>query len=486
MPKTLTINGERKEWLYLLRGRQEAPFAPHDIETVSAPGKDGAHLGKTNVELKQIDQPIGFTVRDEEHEQELLDELNAFLLTQENAEIQFDNVPGKTYIGRVTGSISDYSRPAPTLREGTITFLCEPYKYGPEIEADLTGQGTIINVEGTQAAKPTFEYDVLAPITFAMVSNGDDYMMIGRPIDVDSIAKEPYPEVDRWFMNTLTGWSHMTEGQFLNDEVTGGTVSGSQISVDEGAFIPDSYGSSQSGWYGPAVKTSLSKPIQDFSVTLGAVVYNNGHPGKVMAIFLDDQGDIVCSLGLINARANSKNVRALARMNDGQNVARHRVMDYQGDTGSESQVFNDSSLNIRLRREGDRFSAKTWQVRDGRQHAQHTSDIVDDNSDFQRPIEQVVLFFAKYENHDVFPMRILGLRVHESTVLADDETPYIAQEGDQILFDHDEESIYINGEDATDLKNFGASYFELPLGENELATLPDDLDGIVKYRPTYK
>ncbi|NIK12878.1 distal tail protein Dit [Alkalibacillus almallahensis] len=457
----------------------------YEISSLSVRGMDGAHYERKKRPPRPLNIEADIITNNREELRDKINELNEILSVNEPVPVVFLDEPDITYYGVPESSSEDDE--LFFKHSGTLTIICyDPDKYGPVKEKGLTEQGTIINVEGTQATKPTFEFDVLAPITFAMVSNGDEYMMIGRPIDVDNIAKEPYPEVDRWFMDTLTGWSHMTEGKFLNDEVTGGTVSGSQISVDEGAFIADGYGSSQSGWYGPAVKTSLSEPVQDFSITLGVAAYNNGSPGKVMAIFLDDQGDIVCSLGLINARANSKNVRVLARMNDGQNVARHRVMDYQGDTGTESQVFNDSPLNIRLRREGNTFSAKTWQVRDGRQHARHTSDIVDDNSDFQRPIEQVVLFFAKYENHDVFPMRILGLRVHESTVLADDETPYIAQEGDQILFDHDEEAIYINGEDATDLKNFGASYFELPLGENELATLPDDLDGIVKYRPTYK
>jgi hypothetical protein len=111
-------------------------------------------------------------------------------------------------------------------------------------------------------------------------------------------------------------------------------------------------------------------------------------------------------------------------------------------------------------------------VRDGIAHARHEETIIDDDPKFQRPIRQVVLFFARYGSTPVFPMRIYGLRVHESNLLTEDDIPYICHEGDTIRVDSKNEVIMINEDEATHLKDFGSNYFMLDKGENHLLTYP--------------
>ncbi|MDQ0158956.1 distal tail protein Dit [Alkalibacillus salilacus] len=480
MPKTLSINGERKEWLYLLRGRKEAPFAPHEIETVSAPGKDGAHLGKTNVELKRIDQPIGFTVRDEEHEQELLDELNAFLLTQENAEIQFDNVPGKTYIGRVTGSISDYSRPAPTLRKGTITFLCESYKYGPEIEAKLSDQATMINVEGTQAAKPTFTLDVLAPITFAMVSDGDEYMMIGRPVEVDQTVVDTRILLLEEYGESLDTWS--STGTSVDGDVSG------EMGVDGTGITIASYGSGD-GWHGPAMMKEVD-PAQDFEVEMYCRVDADDPDAtyRIEFYLFDENNNVLGKMAIMDSTASLSRYSAEARYGEffgwGTN--------YKINSENYWRFDNHFHGVLRFRREGQTFKFYVAQVGTGiteNHYDSLTSWFLDAENEYQGRLKYVQVHMGTYGSIGVPNVpRINSIKAYELSEELEDETPYIAYEGDQVTFDHENEAILINGEDATYLKDFGASYFELPLGNNNLAVLPGNnkLKGAVHYRPTYK
>lgn len=167
----MTYNGIRKEWLRLERGRRESPFAPLNHNLTHVPGMAGGHITSTNVDMIRIDQPIGFTVEGEEHEQELLDELKAWLLTDEDVEIEFDNVPGKTYIGRVTDELGDYARPAPRLRSGTLTFLCKPYKNGDKIIRTI--DGSVFNYVGTAPTYPVITCTFSASETSFTVENQD-------------------------------------------------------------------------------------------------------------------------------------------------------------------------------------------------------------------------------------------------------------------------------------------------------------------------
>lgn len=472
----------------MLEGRRKSPFAPINNNLLRVPGMPGAYIQSTGTDVLYITQPIGFVVNDDKDALAKIDELAEWLITDEPVELQFDDEPGRTYYAKINGGIDDFDKFV-NQRRGALVFLCaDPYSYGPEKTVETTSDTFIIENNGTADAEPIITLTAKEPTTFAMVSNGDEYMMIGRPYDVDETPVEKYPEVRRWRMDSLVGWAHMTEGYFLDDEVTGGTVSGSNIVLSSSgqSFTPSSYGSTRSGWYGPAVRSSLPESVGDFSITLGVRANNDGKgTGKVMAIFLDEDDKIVCSMGLINNRLGTRNMRVLARLNDGNNIRRRRVFDYPGDSGPNSTVFSNRPLNIRLRREGNTFEAYTWQVRDGIQHARHRETIIDDNPDFQRPIRQVVLFFAKYGNNPVFPMYISGLSVHKSNALAEEEIPYIAMPDDEIIFDHKTGDCYVNGESVP--FDFGADFFKLKKGVNNIAVLPEDtFDTKIKFREKYK
>ncbi|WP_240407268.1 distal tail protein Dit [Gracilibacillus halophilus] len=488
----MTFNGERKSWLILLEGREKSPFAPQNNNLLRVPEKPGAYIESTDTGVLYITQPIGFMVEDDADALAKQDELSSWLITDEPVPLEFDNEPGRTYYVKIDGDIPDFNRVA-NLRRGTITFVCpDPYGYGEEQGPYLFENDAItIENKGTAEAYPIIETTALQKSTSFMVAKGEeDFFMIGQPYDVDLETIEQFPQVAFYPMDSTNGWSPITEGFFFDDEVSGGTVTNGTITAENGRFGVSSYGTSQPGWHGPAVRRSLPKDMEDFSMTFGVGAFNNGNGiGKVMALLLDDNDDIVASIGLLNTRLGSKNIRVLVRMNDGDNIRRHRVMDYPGDEGNESTVFSGSPLNIQLRREGDHFYARTWQVRDGVPHARHSEDIIDDTVEFQRPVRQVALFFAKYEDNPVFNMYTYGFRVKDNNtrIMDEDQIPYIVEKDDKIVINTKEEVVMINDEPVTDLKAFGANYFMLDKGGNHLFTFPEGyFDSTIKWIERFK
>src|SRR5690606_24483776 len=99
---------------------------------------------------------------------------------------------------------------------GEITFICpDSYKYGPE-KVYQTDQDTfIVENNGTAETEPIIELTAKQKATFAMVSNGEEYMMIGKPAEVDEELVDTKTRVLTERGETLNTWT--SEGtQFDN------------------------------------------------------------------------------------------------------------------------------------------------------------------------------------------------------------------------------------------------------------------------------
>lgn len=114
----MTFNNVRNPSnIYLLEGRQKAPFAPLN-RTIQ-----NKRLRKTDHDLLIITQPIGYVFKDDSQSLAIKDSLAEWLVTKDIAPLTFSDEPGRTYWCIVEGSIDDLSRFAYT-RRGTIRFLC--------------------------------------------------------------------------------------------------------------------------------------------------------------------------------------------------------------------------------------------------------------------------------------------------------------------------------------------------------------------------
>lgn len=170
----MTFNGIRKPHIYLLEGREKAPFHPISRNVVST--RKGYRLKDSKRELLLINQPIGYLFNDNVDALRIKDELASWLVTKDIASLQFDDEPGRTYWVVVQNSIDNLRRFAFT-RQGTIQFLC----------FYTTGESKSINV-ATTAQTHTITGQVETPwtveVTFTANTNrfelwaGDTYLQL--------------------------------------------------------------------------------------------------------------------------------------------------------------------------------------------------------------------------------------------------------------------------------------------------------------------
>ncbi|WP_307341609.1 distal tail protein Dit [Caldalkalibacillus uzonensis] len=475
--KNLTFNGVRKPWLYLLAGRQKAPFAPMRRNLLTVPGKPGAYLQSSEVEPVVIHQPIGFDATDDVHALQLKDELATWLITDEPVPLQFDDEPGRTYYAVVQNTLEDFTR-FMNFRQGTIQFLClDPYSYGPELTATFPSDVVTLTNNGTAPADPIFELEVLQPVTFALIQNQEDeYMMIGKPIDIDSIVVDEYELIKHDTMSTTTGWT-------TGDQVDGGIVTGEMVSQGN-RFVASSFGTAQSGWHGPALKTSLSETLQDFRVEALIENMNASGVGRVEIYLLDVNNNAIAKMAMkdtsLSTPRNFGEIRA-GGLSDGKYIIAESPI-----TSSGRLMWNDFDGIVRVERVGNEWLAHIGKITDGRHHSRRTVRFTDIEEKYMQQVAQIQVHIATSGGHTPTQMSIKDIKVWKVNKLEDNEIPYIAHPGDVITFDHKSEELLINGEDRTELKDFGATYFKLKQGFNQLVVYPSDSFNVsVRYRERY-
>ncbi|MGN8647881.1 distal tail protein Dit [Gracilibacillus sp. HCP3S3_G5_1] len=476
--KSLTFNGQKKSWLYLLEGRQKAPFAPRRNNLVYAPGMPGAYYKDETIDVLYITQPVGFVVKDDADALAKKDELTEWLLTGEVVELQFDDEPDRTYFAKLEGTIEDFSKFV-DQRRGTLTFLCpDPYSYGPEKTFNATGDYFNVKNEGSAEAEPIFEFEVQAPITFVMIQNQlGEYNMIGQPVDADSVAFEREEKIKDDGMSSTTGW---TEGT----QVDNGIVSGS-MSSDGSAFVVSNFGTQgQAKWYGPALKTSLSDTLQDFKVDVLVENMNSAEGvGRVEIALLDVNNNEIANMKMTDAWENLKRNRPSGFIRNGD-TTRQLISIYEQ---REYEYWNDFNGMLRFQRIGKEWMLYVAIIRpDGTHHGRRIARFKDNQELFQQRVAQIQVHMGIFDQHPATNMKVKDLKVWKINNPSDFEIPYIAYPGDKIVFDHTNNGeVRINGE-PYEASILGADYFTLEKGENQLVTMPDGaLKTTGKYRERY-
>src|SRR5690606_14129515 len=112
------------------------------------------------------------------------------------------------YYAVVQNTVSDYEKFV-RQRRGIIEFLVlDGFGYGPEHEVTFPSDVVTLTNEGTAEADPIFELEVQEPVTFAMIQNQDEeYMMIGKPADVDMTIVNPKTQLLYENGETIGEWT---------------------------------------------------------------------------------------------------------------------------------------------------------------------------------------------------------------------------------------------------------------------------------------
>lgn len=240
--ETLKFNGETKEWLYVVEGREKAPFPAIKREIMDIPGMDGAHLTGTQLEPLIISQPVGFKVKSDADELSLKDELASWLYTQKPKPLVLPTEPDRTYYAVVQNTLDDFERMA-TLRQGTIEFLCvDPFAYGEEEEHSLQDV-TLIPNDGTANSYPIFDLTMMEDSTLISIGNISDEAQDGgaRSIYIGTEEEAEDEQVERKTLvmqDTMQSTSSWTGPASVDSGYIDGT-----FATDENGFYAESWGS---------------------------------------------------------------------------------------------------------------------------------------------------------------------------------------------------------------------------------------------------
>src|SRR5690606_27137777 len=349
-----------------------------------------------------------------------------------------------------------------------------------EVIVEFTSDTAIVENPGTAPSEPVFELTATKQTTFAMVTNGEQYMAIGRPedaIDVPASDREVALSDDA---SSLVGWSAYTSGSTLyNLGIVGG-----QMGVYNGfAFYAEEFGENPNGWVGPAIRRSLPEQLQDFMITIDIEMRNlGGGVGRIVLFGMDANDDLVFTMGMMDSTATYANNRALF----GVGPNNYTWINYQGD--NNRVVWNDARLQLRIQRKGQVYEgwiAEKLDPEGKRLTGRHWDSYHDTANQFQEPLAQIGIYIAKAKHYDTFPMRFHGLTAWKLFNLEDYQIPYIAEEGDLITFDHVNREALINGYPVQ--FDFGGDFFELYRGDNSIVVLPENtFDTTTRFRPRYR
>src|SRR5690606_13607059 len=162
---------------------------------IGVAGMDGAYLSQRRKPVRYLEVDITLKGKSFEDLRRRIDRLNEILDTgKEIVPITFDDESDRTYYGKLDTVVDRLEKSK--IYQATLTFVCpDPYKYGPEKTVETTSDTFIVENNGTAETEPIITLTAKELTTFAMISNGEEYMMVGRPIDVDELARPRFTTI---------------------------------------------------------------------------------------------------------------------------------------------------------------------------------------------------------------------------------------------------------------------------------------------------
>ncbi|MFZ7945657.1 distal tail protein Dit [Neobacillus sp. 19] len=467
-----TFNGIRKDYMMTISKRRTY-WAPISRQLLTVPGMAGAYLSETNTDVRVIEVNVEISADSADELRKQSEDLAAWLYTKEPVELVFDDEVDRIYYAVVDGTFN----PEEIVSHGygTITFICpDPYKYGAEKAVEFSNFGQF-NVDGTIDTEPIITCEIKADTAFVAVSDGEKINLIGNPTEV---TQQPYAREERKFWhecNTLVGWAGTTS-------IEGGTNKGT-LKAGSYYFWTDDYGL-DSGWHGPAMKTSINTTLQDFQVD--TLITQNGSSGRVGSIEIDmlDVNNQIIAKIIMTKRAPGSQAN-WARLRAGNDAGGVNILEYRGDA---DWVWANFDGIMRIGRVGRSWYAYVATIRNGKHDNTLYKTWEDTQGLYTAKVSQIQVQLWQYGTVPATDQRINDLKVYKINSPVDNQIPYVARAGDVIEFDHINDIIRKNGEPILKEKAFVGEYFPLSAGSNNLLIEPSESINSteVRWRPKWR
>lgn len=477
-----SFNGQRREYLTVLRGRKRPSWAPVQRNTLSIPNRPGSVPQSSSTEIMPIEVPVFIETNQYESLQKVKEDLASWLLTEEPVELIFDDEADRIYYAYVSGTF-DPEELADT-GTGTITFLC-PYsrKVGvKELTVPFNSEGAAtIQIPGTADTFPIIRANFTQDTTFfnVVVDNKEDYVLIGQPDTVEQTPLQGWQDVLYLNGETTVAWANGTY-------VDGGVVGGDIVS-DGNQYVANGWGNGNE-WHGPAKIIGLPKTLKNFRIDslVNFGVRNANQVGRLEIYMLDVNGAVIGKLALKDMHGYQSLVYGEARVGNFTN-GKHII----NSTGRRKGDWNDFSGILRIERHDDRWDAYIAQFNYETRKYERTvygTTYFDTAKSFSQELAYIQIHFGQWKGYTT-PYRygIDYIRVMEKyNTDSDDIADLIIKAGDELILDFEEGKAYLNGIRA--MKHFtpGGRFFGLSPGIRTIGTSPQGIAEIqMTYRPRY-
>ena len=429
-----------------------------DSTLLTTLGKDGAYPSYSRFPVRQLTVEITMKAPTFEELRKKVEKLAKFVNSPEEREIRFADEMDRRYYGMlddVDGEFED-SR----IFKTTLTFVCsDPYKYGEDVEVVSSNGTLVINNEG-YTAFPTIELEAKTGTTFALVSDGENYNIIGEPADVDSVVVNEKTVVLDELGDTLGTWTPKgSQGSFTSDS--------------NGIYV-NSYGTGGS-WHGPSIEKEID-PIEDFEVEFFTSMRTE-RDEMTFRTSLNIYDENMNDLGLL--RVWDKSNKRTAKIIEGR-IGAYTGVNHVNYLISSNNYFwqGQRAFNgiLRVSRRGDVWTFYAAHITQRGNHIETiTRTYHDKNKEFAGKLKFIRVSSAIFGTNPIpNASRIERVTVRKLNTVTVDQTPYIVGTGDTITFDHHDRKVLINGEPRLDLKNFGGTFFGIPNGTTSLLISPED------------
>lgn len=461
---SFSFNSIKKSYVICEVGKRRSAFAPIRRNFVTLPGLPGAHLESTDTEVRIIQQPIVINGKDRLDVRKLEEDLADWLITKDPVKLIFDDEPNRVYFAVIDGSlnIEDIAR----FGKGVITFICpDPYKYGSELtftsHASLEEVNTLVmNNPGTRESYPVFTMIAKKPITHLDIIGPDGYMRIGRPVSVEETVINPRESILNDTMSTLVGWT-------TAHNVDGGVRTGSFQASSKGFSVSD-YGTGSS-WHGPSLQKSLSQQLDNFEVEMFLTLQSlrNTEVGRVELYLLDENGQHIGKVAMKDILTGDYLNQVEARV--GPLVSGTYIATGTPPRPSDWIPFKGIIRITRIEGKWNVYIANIGSRHIGPLHGSYL-----ESGDLKK-LAAIQVHIGVSKDRLPSKMQIHNVKVFKRNVITEDIVPYIAHEGDEIIIDHRNDSILVNGEEMQKLKgDFMASFFPIQSGDTALVISPGD------------
>lgn len=451
------FNGVSKYYVRAVKKKRPA-WATLQRNILTVPGRPGGYLQDTDTKPRVIPVTLFLINEDFYDLQKLKEDLAAWLVTNEEKELIFEDEPDRAYYAVIDGSFDPDEFVDTGI--GSVNFICpDPYKYGPEKKLEFVNTLTF-NVEGSKETPPTIRVQLKQDSTYLAISDGEQINLIGNPIEPEQIPFEPETRKMWHECNSLVGWSGTTS-------VEGGTNKGT-LKTNGYSFFTDDYGV-DTGWHGPAMKRSIGASLQDFKIDiLLSQKGTSGQIGSVEIALLDVNNQIVAKM-LMSKRTGGSPAN-YARIRAGNDANGHDLMNERGAT---EWTWADFEGMLRIVRRGTSWAAYVAKVgANGAHHSSLYKSWEDTNGLYNAKITQVQVQVWQYGSISPTTQLIHDIKVFELNQSVNNGVPNIVRTNQIVEFNHKTDKILRDGESVTKEKAFIGEYFSLKPGTNTIIVEP--------------